>query len=195
MVAPGLGPSASYRKGRCERRRRRGGREALTRAWAEECDSLVFVNLWQLEALEACKWLRAAGFPQYAQMYEGEYTRRSLGRAGPTLKSPVSDITPFPAIPIPELQFPLDLVCVERDHTFLDSDSLQALFRRLRALNRCAKIRLDSARKNKVGGRGRKRSGGGGAGGVEGEGGGRGGRRWGWREEGRWREGGKGWGR
>lgn len=72
----------------------------------------------ELEAIEACKWLRAAGFPQYAQMYE-------------------------------ELQFPLDLVCVERDHTFLDRDSLQALFRRLRALNRCAKIRLDSARKNK----------------------------------------------
>ncbi|XP_071534393.1 uncharacterized protein [Panulirus ornatus] len=73
----------------------------------------------ELEALEACKWLRAAGFPQYAQMYE-------------------------------QLQFPLDLVCVERDHSFLDADSLQALFRRLRALNRCAKIRLDSARKNKA---------------------------------------------
>lgn len=27
----------------------------------------------ELEAIEACKWLRAAGFPQYAQMYEGEY--------------------------------------------------------------------------------------------------------------------------
>ena len=26
----------------------------------------------EIEALEACKWLRAAGFPQYAQMYEGE---------------------------------------------------------------------------------------------------------------------------
>ncbi|XP_050716150.1 rho GTPase-activating protein 7-like isoform X2 [Eriocheir sinensis] len=73
----------------------------------------------ELEALEACKWLRAAGFPQYAQMYE-------------------------------ELQFPLDLVCVERDHSFLERDSLQALFRRLSALNRCARIRLDSARKNKA---------------------------------------------
>jgi hypothetical protein len=27
----------------------------------------------EIEAAEACKWLRAAGFPQYAQMYEGEY--------------------------------------------------------------------------------------------------------------------------
>uniref|UniRef100_A0A1B0CDI3 Uncharacterized protein n=1 Tax=Lutzomyia longipalpis TaxID=7200 RepID=A0A1B0CDI3_LUTLO len=25
----------------------------------------------EIEAIEACKWLRAAGFPQYAQMYEG----------------------------------------------------------------------------------------------------------------------------
>ncbi|KAK8404915.1 hypothetical protein O3P69_001488 [Scylla paramamosain] len=76
-------------------------------------------ELAELEALEACKWLRAAGFPQYAQMYE-------------------------------ELQFPLDLVSVERDHSFLERDSLQALFRRLTALNRCARIRLDSARKSKA---------------------------------------------
>lgn len=32
---------------------------------------LFFENL-EIEAIEACKWLRAAGFPQYAQMYEGE---------------------------------------------------------------------------------------------------------------------------
>lgn len=25
----------------------------------------------EIEATEACKWLRATGFPQYAQMYEG----------------------------------------------------------------------------------------------------------------------------
>lgn len=27
-----------------------------------------------IEAKEACTWLRAAGFPQYAQLYEGEET-------------------------------------------------------------------------------------------------------------------------
>lgn len=32
-----------------------------------------FVLLAEIEAIEACKWLRAAGFPQYAQMYEGKY--------------------------------------------------------------------------------------------------------------------------
>lgn len=32
---------------------------------------MLFVT--EIEAQEACKWLRAAGFPQYAQMYEGKY--------------------------------------------------------------------------------------------------------------------------
>jgi len=31
----------------------------------------------EIEAAEACKWLRAAGFPQYAQMYEGECRSKS----------------------------------------------------------------------------------------------------------------------
>lgn len=30
--------------------------------------------LAEIEAKEACTWLRAAGFPQYAQLYEGEET-------------------------------------------------------------------------------------------------------------------------
>lgn len=33
---------------------------------------LSFSLVLEIEAIEACKWLRAAGFPQYAQMYEGE---------------------------------------------------------------------------------------------------------------------------
>ena len=43
-------------------------------------------------------------------------------------------------------QFPLDLNVVERDHPFLDVDSLQALFRRLATLNRMAKLRSEKAR-------------------------------------------------
>lgn len=31
-----------------------------------------FCFISEIEAIEACKWLRAAGFPQYAQMYEGK---------------------------------------------------------------------------------------------------------------------------
>lgn len=36
---------------------------------------MTFVSsLSEIEAIEACKWLRAAGFPQYAQMYEGKFS-------------------------------------------------------------------------------------------------------------------------
>jgi len=31
----------------------------------------LFLSLTEIEAKEACTWLRAAGFPQYAQLYEG----------------------------------------------------------------------------------------------------------------------------
>ncbi|XP_036141122.1 rho GTPase-activating protein 7 isoform X2 [Monomorium pharaonis] len=70
-------------------------------------------QLSEIEAQEACKWLRAAGFPQYAQMYE-------------------------------DYQFPIDVSGVAKDHPFLEADSLQSLFRRLHALNRCANMKLDT---------------------------------------------------
>uniref|UniRef100_W8AR19 StAR-related lipid transfer protein 13 n=2 Tax=Ceratitis capitata TaxID=7213 RepID=W8AR19_CERCA len=72
--------------------------------------------LAEIEAVEACKWLRAAGFPQYAQMYEDH-------------------------------QFPLDLTNVAKDHTNLENDQLQSLYRRLCILNRCANMRLDQSHK------------------------------------------------
>lgn len=34
--------------------------------------SLGLCSLSEAEARKACEWLRAAGFPQYAQLYEGE---------------------------------------------------------------------------------------------------------------------------
>ncbi|XP_043483890.1 rho GTPase-activating protein 7 isoform X2 [Leptopilina heterotoma] len=70
-------------------------------------------QLSEIEAQETCKWLRAAGFPQYAQMYE-------------------------------DYQFPIDVSSVAKDHPFLERDSLQSLFRRLHALNRCANMKLDT---------------------------------------------------
>ncbi|XP_041674793.1 LOW QUALITY PROTEIN: uncharacterized protein LOC108111664 [Drosophila eugracilis] len=72
--------------------------------------------LAEIEAVEACKWLRAAGFPQYAQMYEDH-------------------------------QFPIDLNNVAKDHTNLENDQLQSLYRRLCVLNRCATMRLDQSHK------------------------------------------------
>uniref|UniRef100_A0A1A9VGH2 Rho-GAP domain-containing protein n=1 Tax=Glossina austeni TaxID=7395 RepID=A0A1A9VGH2_GLOAU len=70
----------------------------------------------EIEAVEACKWLRAAGFPQYAQMYEDH-------------------------------QFPIDLTNVAKDHTNLENDQLQSLYRRLCVLNRCANMRIDQSHK------------------------------------------------
>lgn len=32
----------------------------------------VFCSVLEIEAKEACDWLRATGFPQYAQLYEGK---------------------------------------------------------------------------------------------------------------------------
>ncbi|XP_023239294.1 rho GTPase-activating protein 7-like isoform X1 [Centruroides sculpturatus] len=70
-------------------------------------------RLTELEALEACSWLRAAGFPQYAQMYEDNL-------------------------------FPIDISSVKKDHEFLDTDSIQSLFRRLNTLNKCARMKIDN---------------------------------------------------
>uniref|UniRef100_A0A8C9F443 Rho-GAP domain-containing protein n=1 Tax=Pavo cristatus TaxID=9049 RepID=A0A8C9F443_PAVCR len=52
----------------------------------------------ELEAREACAWLRAAGFPQYAQLFE-------------------------------DMQFPVDVRTVRKDHEFLDGDAIESLFR------------------------------------------------------------------
>uniref|UniRef100_A0A8C4JL05 StAR related lipid transfer domain containing 8 n=1 Tax=Dromaius novaehollandiae TaxID=8790 RepID=A0A8C4JL05_DRONO len=66
----------------------------------------------EVEAKKACDWLRAAGFPQYAQLYEDSL-------------------------------FPLDIVAVKKDHSFLDQDSLKSLCRRLMTLNTCASMKLE----------------------------------------------------
>ncbi|XP_054270590.1 rho GTPase-activating protein 7 isoform X2 [Macrosteles quadrilineatus] len=94
---------------------------------AEDCNKRVLKQprsqserqLTEIEAAEACKWLRAAGFPQYAQMYE-------------------------------DLQFPIDVSGVQKDHPFLEPDSLQSLFRRLHTLNRCANMKVDNVPKSTV---------------------------------------------
>ncbi|XP_064404560.1 stAR-related lipid transfer protein 13-like isoform X3 [Halichondria panicea] len=63
------------------------------------------------EANDACLWLRAAGFPQYVQMYEdGQF--------------PIN----------------LSQIQVERDHAFLEQADIDSLVRRLNILNRCADL-------------------------------------------------------
>ncbi|NXT25193.1 RHG07 protein, partial [Syrrhaptes paradoxus] len=66
----------------------------------------------EIEAREACDWLRAAGFPQYAQLFE-------------------------------DMQFPIDVKTVRKDHEFLDGDAIESLFRRLNTLNKCASMKVE----------------------------------------------------
>ncbi|XP_063024643.1 rho GTPase-activating protein 7-like isoform X4 [Melospiza melodia melodia] len=69
----------------------------------------------EIEAREACDWLRAAGFPQYAQLFE-------------------------------DMQFPIDVKTVRRDHEFLDGDAIESLFRRLNTLNKYASMKVEISR-------------------------------------------------
>ncbi|XP_068815361.1 rho GTPase-activating protein 7-like isoform X3 [Struthio camelus] len=72
----------------------------------------------EIEAREACDWLRAAGFPQYAQLFE-------------------------------DMQFPIDIKTVRKDHEFLDGDAIESLFRRLNILNKCASMKVEISRQRK----------------------------------------------
>uniref|UniRef100_A0A674N2N6 Uncharacterized protein n=1 Tax=Takifugu rubripes TaxID=31033 RepID=A0A674N2N6_TAKRU len=67
----------------------------------------------ELEAKEACDWRKAAGFPQYAQIY------------------------------FTDSQFPVDISSVKRDHDFLERDLVEPLCRRLNTLNKCASMKVD----------------------------------------------------
>ncbi|NXH70255.1 RHG07 protein, partial [Hydrobates tethys] len=76
------------------------------------------VLIAEIEAREACDWLRAAGFPQYAQLFE-------------------------------DMQFPIDVKTVRKDHEFLDGDAIESLFRRLNTLNKCASMKVEISRQRK----------------------------------------------
>ncbi|XP_076318781.1 uncharacterized protein LOC143229842 isoform X2 [Tachypleus tridentatus] len=76
-------------------------------------------ELSELEEIEACNWLKAAGFPQYFQLYKDGL-------------------------------FPIDISSVQEDHKFLDPDSIQALFRRLTTLNKCAKTKVENLPRKSV---------------------------------------------
>uniref|UniRef100_A0A663FGU0 SAM domain-containing protein n=1 Tax=Aquila chrysaetos chrysaetos TaxID=223781 RepID=A0A663FGU0_AQUCH len=77
-----------------------------------------YVLIAEIEAREACDWLRAAGFPQYAQLFE-------------------------------DMQFPIDVKTVRKDHEFLDGDAIESLFRRLNTLNKCASMKVEISRQRK----------------------------------------------
>ncbi|XP_074865935.1 rho GTPase-activating protein 7-like isoform X2 [Carettochelys insculpta] len=72
----------------------------------------------KIEAKEACDWLKAAGFPQYAQLFE-------------------------------DMQFPIDIKTVRKDHEFLDRDAIDSLYRRLNTLNKCAAMKVEISHQRK----------------------------------------------
>lgn len=81
-------------------------------AW-KDSDSVSFWLFAEVEAREACDWLRAAGFPQYAQSFTGKHPPPDLhASARPS-----------------GCGFPVDVETAKRDHSFLDKDALDSLCR------------------------------------------------------------------
>ncbi|XP_065884812.1 rho GTPase-activating protein 7-like isoform X2 [Dysidea avara] len=86
-------------------------KNAFRRTFSNGGDKSVLQR--EREAKDAISWLRAAGFPQYVQMYaDGDF--------------PID----------------LSQIQVERDHRFLDEAAIESLLRRLRVLNQCADLFL-----------------------------------------------------
>lgn len=78
----------------------------------------------EIEAKEARDWLRAAGFPQYVQLFKGKQAEdeeqgiQTTAAQGFTRPVSVSDC-----------RFPVDVEEAKRDHHFLDKDALDSLCR------------------------------------------------------------------
>ncbi|XP_067422726.1 rho GTPase-activating protein 7-like isoform X2 [Emydura macquarii macquarii] len=93
-------------------------KDSTNKAWDVFWKSAREKRLSEIEAKEACDWLRAAGFPQYAQLFE-------------------------------DMQFPIDIKTVRKDHEFLDRDAIDSLYRRLNTLNKCAAMKVEISRQRK----------------------------------------------
>ncbi|XP_060620992.2 rho GTPase-activating protein 7-like isoform X1 [Anolis sagrei] len=91
---------------------------STNKAWDVFWKSAREKRLSEIEAKEACDWLKAAGFPQYAQMFE-------------------------------DMQFPVDINSVRKDHDFLDKDEIESLYRRLNTLNKYAAMKVEINRPRK----------------------------------------------
>lgn len=78
----------------------------------------------EIEAKEACDWLRAAGFPQYVQLFKGKYEAvnvKSSLRGNRLNTNNVSCAS--------DCRFPVDVEQATLDHHFLDKDALDSLGR------------------------------------------------------------------
>ncbi|XP_070595567.1 rho GTPase-activating protein 7-like isoform X1 [Erythrolamprus reginae] len=93
-------------------------RVSTNKAWDIFWKSAREKRLSEIEAKEACDWLKAAGFPQYAQMFA-------------------------------DMQFPVDIKTVRKDHEFLDQDAIESLYRRLNTLNKYAEMKMEISKPRK----------------------------------------------
>ncbi|XP_043846037.1 rho GTPase-activating protein 7-like isoform X1 [Dromiciops gliroides] len=87
-------------------------KDSTSRAWEVFWKRARERRLTEIEAKEACEWLRGTGFPQYAQLFD-------------------------------DMQFPIDIQTVQRDHEFLDQNAFESLYRRLNTLNKCAEMKVE----------------------------------------------------
>ncbi|XP_056586916.1 rho GTPase-activating protein 7 isoform X1 [Triplophysa dalaica] len=116
----------------------------------------------KIEAKEACEWLHAAGFPQYAQLFTGKYLFLTF-----LIAFHVKAIAALTAhrnklqillycnsirfVCLPDCCFPIDIDWVKNDHEFLDKDATESLCRRLNTLNKCVEMKLELSRSKRRG--------------------------------------------
>lgn len=89
----------------------------------------------EIEAKEACDWLRAAGFPQYVQLFKGKYEAVNVilcdtacrGESKQCLRQRL--IVSFILVCVSDCRFPVDVEWAKRDHHFLDKDALDSMCR------------------------------------------------------------------
>lgn len=64
----------SIRKAEALWRKMRERKLAGLKSSSRKVDYFLLKTIFlEIEALEACNWLRAAGFPQYASMFQGDF--------------------------------------------------------------------------------------------------------------------------
>ncbi|XP_065143394.1 rho GTPase-activating protein 7 isoform X2 [Paramisgurnus dabryanus] len=116
----------------------------------------------KIEAKEACDWLHAAGFPQYAQLFTGKYLFLTFLIAvyEKTISTLIVDPNKLQIllcrnsiyfVCFPDCCFPIDIDWVKSDHEFLDKDAIESLCRRLNTLNKCVEMKLELSRSKRRG--------------------------------------------
>lgn len=108
-----------------------GENKALKRK--KKQDLLYLFLFSEIEAKEACDWLRAAGFPQYAQLFKSKHLFPKLfvvincDNTHPLLTA--NNVLRVILFDFPDCHIPIDTDWAKSDHEFLDSDTLDSLCR------------------------------------------------------------------